>query len=89
MMSRMAAITEGAIMAAALVWFVVVLVFVPPLPDGVPVSVTVAPLDWVTVYVIGFPLTRGPAVAVWAGAVIVAPPCELPPMTDWIRPGTE
>ena len=66
MMNKTAATTEGPMIAARLVWFVVVLVPEPGalLVDGVPVSVTVAPFGWVTVYVTGFPVARGPAVAV-------------------------
>jgi len=82
MMSKMAATTEGPIIAPRLVWFVVVLLPEPGLEDGVPVSVTVAPSGCVTVYVTGFPVAKGPAVAVWAGAVMVAPPWDEPPITD-------
>jgi len=57
---------------------------------GVPVSVTIAPLaPVVTVYVTGLPVFRGPAVAVCAGVVIVAPPVDAPPMTDWTAAGTK
>ena len=60
----------------------------PVAKEAVPVSVTTAPLDPVIVYVIGFPVASGPAVAVSAGAVMVAPPLPLPPMTDWMGIGT-
>ena len=62
--------------------------------EVVPVSVTTEPsapvmvkVPWM-VYVIGFPVARGPSVAVLAGAVIVAPPDAPPPMTAWTAAGT-
>lgn len=58
----------------------------PPPELGDAVSVTVLPPGPVMVYVMGFPVASGPAVAVTTGAVTVAPPEELPPtmsMTAW------
>ena len=55
--------------------------FVEP---GVAVSVTTAPLEFVTVYVIALPVAIGPAVAVATGLVTVAPPVGPPPITEMI-----
>lgn len=60
----------------------------PPLFDPPLSGVEVAVLPSALVYVMGFPVARGPAVAVLMGAVIVAPPFSLPPTTSMTAWGT-
>lgn len=61
-----------------------------PLESGpaAPVSVVVAPAEFVTVYVIALPVASGPFVAVCAGAVTVAPPVDAPPTIEITAAGT-
>jgi len=83
--------TIAAIFGPLLPLLLLLVVADPGLLPGDAVSVTVAPLDCVTVYtvyVIGFPVAIGPADAVTTGVVTVAPPLGPPPITSTTILGT-
>lgn len=86
MRKKTAAITEGATMAARLVLLPFELDELPE--PGVEVDVVTEPSLPVTVYVTGEPVASGPDIGVCAGAVTVALPAALPPMTDCTAAGT-